>query len=253
MKSIFQDIADIEKTNKPAALCIVISTKGSSPRKAGSKMIVFEDGSITGTIGGGSIEKEVIEEARKVIISKNPFSKEYMLKNDVGMLCGGSMEVYIEPVERQQKLLVFGAGHIARTLVKFATELGFSITIVDERPGILDDPAFENCMKLNIIHNDAIEKIEFDSNTYIVIITHKHIHDAEILKLVCKKKNAYLGMIGSKPKVAEIKKEFIKEKILTAEQFDLIDSPIGIKLAANTPQEIAVCIIAKLIDVRNKI
>jgi xanthine dehydrogenase accessory factor len=252
MKTIYQEIANIENSNRPAALCIVISTQGSSPRKAGSKMIVFDDGSIIGTIGGGSIEKEVIDEARKVIKQKTPFFNKYVLKNDVGMLCGGSMEVYIEPVTKREKLVVFGAGHICRTLAKFATELGFLVTIVDERLGIMDDPSYDNCTKFNLIFNEAIDKIGFDDNTYIVIVSHKHIHDAEILKLVCKKKYAYLGMIGSKVKVAEIKKEFIKEKILTEDQFNLIDTPIGIKFAASTPQEIAVSILAKLIDVRNK-
>ncbi len=251
MKSIYQEISNIENTNKPAALCIVISTQGSSPRKAGSKMIVFEDGSIIGTIGGGSIENEVIEEAQKVIKLKTPFSREYKLKNDVGMLCGGSMEVYIEPISKQQKLIVFGAGHICRTLAKFSIELGFKVALVDERPGIMNDAAFEYCEKYNKNYNEAIEEIEFDDNSYIVIVTHKHMHDADVLKLVCKKKYAYLGMIGSKVKVAEVKKQFINEKILTEEQFNKIDTPIGIKLAANTPQEIAVCIIAKLIDVRN--
>ncbi len=251
MKTIYQEIANIENSSRPAALCIVTDTQGSSPRKAGSKMIVFEDGSIIGTIGGGSIEKEVIDEALKVIKKKTPFFNKYVLKNDVGMLCGGGMDVYIEPISRQQKLIIFGAGHISRTLVAFAKELGFIITVIDERPGIMNDSCFENCTKFNLIFNEAIEKIEFDDNTYIVIVTHKHIHDAEVLKLVCKKKHAYLGMIGSKVKVAEIKKEFIKEKILTEDQFNKIDTPIGIKLAANTPQEIAVCILAKLIDVRN--
>jgi xanthine dehydrogenase accessory factor len=251
MKTIYQEIANLENSTKPAALCLVTSTQGSSPRKAGSKMIVFDDGTIIGTIGGGSIEKEVIDEAMKVIKQKTTCYKEYKLKNDVGMLCGGSMNVFIEPISKQQKLIIFGAGHISRTLSKFAIELGFSVTVIDERPGIMEDSSFENCVKLNMIFNDAIEKIEFDDNSYIVIVTHKHANDSNVLKLVCKKKFAYLGMIGSKVKVAEVKKEFIKDKILTEEQFNMIDTPIGIKLAANTPQEIAICILAKLIDVRN--
>ena len=251
MKTIYQEIANIENSNKPAALCIVTSTQGSSPRKAGSKMIVFEDGTIIGTIGGGSIEKEVIDEAQKVIKNKTPFYREYKLKDDVGMNCGGGMEVYIEPISQQEKLIVFGAGHISRTLSKFAVELGFRITVVDERPNIMNDVCFDNCEKLNINFDEAVEKIAFDDNTYIVILTHKHLNDAEVLKLVCKRKHIYLGMIGSKVKVAEIKKDFINKKILSEEEFNLIDTPIGIKLAANTPQEIAVCIVAKLIDVRN--
>ena len=251
MQSIYSKIEEIRKDQKSAALCIVINTAGSTPRKHGAKMIVFPDGSIYGTIGGGSVEKEVAENAVSLIKTGKPAKYSYSLEKDLGMHCGGSMEVYIEPINPVKKLFIFGGGHIGKALSIFAKELDFDITIFDPRENIFNDPVFSQFTCENRDYYEAIGNTTFDDNTYIVIVTPKHAFDEEILEKVAIKPHAYLGMIGSTRKVELVKKRFLEEKILTSEELDQIDMPIGLKFLAETPQEIAISIIAKIIDVRN--
>lgn len=251
MQPIFGKIDEIVHGQKPAALCIVIDTQGSTPRKTGAKMVVFADGSIYGSIGGGSVEREVAGMAVKLIATGQPAKVSFNLGEDLGMHCGGKMEVYIEPLHPQKKLFIFGAGHIGTSLARFARELEFSVTLFDPREGIFQDKAFEGFDFINKDYFKAIEEAVFDENTFIVIVTPKHISDEEILAMVARKPHAYLGMIGSVRKVDLLKNRFLKENILTPEELSEIDMPIGLKFNADTPSEIAISILAKLIDVRN--
>ena len=251
MQRIYTKTEEIIHSQQPAALCIVIDTHGSTPRKQGAKMIVYADGTIYGSIGGGSIEKEVAEMAVKLIISCKPAKVIFNLDQDLGMHCGGTMEVYIEPLNPLQKLFIFGAGHIGKSLAGFAREFEFSVTLFDPREEIFMDDFFSGFHFINKNYFQAIEETVFDDNTYIVIVTPKHIYDEEILAKVARKPHAYLGMIGSNRKVDLLKKRFLAENILTQEELENIDMPIGIKFKAETPQEIAISILAKIIDVRN--
>ncbi|MEI7500867.1 MAG: XdhC/CoxI family protein [Bacteroidota bacterium] len=251
MQRIFEKIEEIINGQIPAALCIVIETKGSTPRKTGAKMIVFTDGSIYGSIGGGSVENEVAQMAVKLINSGKPAKVSFNLDKDLGMHCGGKMEVYIEPLHPKNKLFIFGAGHIGKSLATFAREMEFSVTLFDPREDIFKDAIFSGFNIFNKDYFKAIDEAVFDENTFIVIVTPKHISDEEILAMVARKQHAYLGMIGSARKVDLLKKRFLEENILTYEELQKIDMPIGIKFKAETPQEIAISILAKLIDVRN--
>lgn len=251
MQTIYSKIEELRNQGKRSALCIVISTSGSTPRKTGAKMIVLEDKTIFGTIGGGSIEKDVIDNVVEIIKDEMPVIKSYKLEEDLKMKCGGSMEVYIEPLNVFKKLYIFGAGHIGKAVVKFAKELEFNITVFDAREGIFNDNEFEACKCICNDYFKAIDETVFDENTFIVIVTPKHEYDEEILKRVVVKPHAYVGMIGSKRKVDIIKKKLHEEKILSSKEIEKIDMPIGIHFAVETPQEIAVSIVAKLIDVRN--
>jgi len=251
MQSIFSKIDELIRSNVPAALCIVVETQGSTPRKAGAKMVVLADGSIFGTIGGGSVEQEVIGKAVKLIGSGRIEKCSFTLDNDLAMECGGSLEVYIEPLDLVQKLIVFGGGHIGKALVKFASEFNFNITVVDSRENIFQDPLFAGCNCINRDYLTVIDELVFDENCYLVIVTSKHAFDEDILIRVARKPHAYLGMIGSKNKVNSLKERVLKENLLTREELEAIDMPIGIKFNAETPQEIAISILAKLIDTRN--
>ncbi len=251
MKDILLKIKEIKEAGKKAALCIIVNTRGSSPRKTGTKMIVYEDGSIEGTIGGGSLELKVIEDAKKSIEQNSSFKAEYELEEDLAMNCGGYAEVYIEPIHQQNQLIIFGAGHIGKVLAKFAPELGFRITLIDHRETILEDI---NLKDINVLHSEylsALEEIKIDNNSYVVIVTPKHAFDEAILEKVAKFDCAYIGMIGSKTKVAKARKRILGDAILTEGELDKVDMPIGIKFNAQTPEEIAISILAKLIDVRN--
>lgn len=253
MQRIFAKAGEIIHGRQHAALCLVIDTHGSAPRKQGAKMIVFADGTIYGSIGGGSIEKEVAEAAVQLISSGKTARLTYNLDKDLGMHCGGTMEVYIEPLVPSQKLFIFGAGHIGKSLASFARELEFSVTVFDPRDDIFRDAAFAGFDVVGKDYFAAIDEAVFDDSTYIVIVTPKHVFDEEILALVARKPHAYLGMIGSSGKVELLKKRFLEENILTREELEAVDMPIGIKFKAETPQEIAISILAKLIDARNTI
>ncbi|MFH0865743.1 MAG: XdhC family protein [Bacteroidota bacterium] len=251
MNTIYSKIEELRNDGKGSALCIVISTSGSTPRKTGAKMIVLEDKTIFGTIGGGSIEKDVIDHAADIIKEGKPVIKSYQLEEDLKMKCGGSMEVYIEPLNVFKKLYIFGAGHIGKAVVKYAKELEFNITVFDTRKGIFDQNDFNGCKCVCNDYFKAIDETVFDENTFIVIVTPKHEYDEGILRRVAVKPHAYVGMIGSKRKVEVVKKNLLDEKILSLKEIEKIDMPMGIKFAAETPQEIAISIVAKLIDVRN--
>jgi len=253
MQSVLSKAEELKNEQTPAALCIVVDTQGSTPRKQGAKMIVYADGGIFGTIGGGSIEKEVVLKAVEQITKGKPAKFVFNLGTDLGMHCGGYMEVYIEPINRSQKLFIFGAGHIGKALAGFAKALEFSVTVFDPRENIFIGREFENCTCISKDYFQAIDEAVFDENTYSVIVTPKHTFDEDILARVALKPNAYIGMIGSSRKVDLLKKRFIEDKILTSGELDKIDMPIGIKLRAETPHEIAVSILAKIIDVRNTI
>jgi len=251
MENILSEIVEIKKSGKKAALCIIVDTKGSSPRKAGSKMIVLEDGTGIGTIGGGSLELKVIKDARKVMIQNQPQKFNYDLEDDLSMHCGGTTEVYIEPILPKLKLFIFGAGHIGKALIKYASDFGFSITLIDHRKELMEK--FES-LGIELICEEyisAIQKLNYDKDTYIVIVTPKHEFDEEVLAACAKLPYAYLGMIGSKTKVILARKRMLEEKRLTQKELDNVDIPIGINFNAQTPEEIAISILAKLIDVKN--
>ncbi|MCK9219854.1 MAG: XdhC family protein [Bacteroidales bacterium] len=251
MDSVYTKIEQLKKEGKRAALCILIDTEGSTPRKPGAKMIVYPDGQNFGSIGGGSVEKEVVAEAVKLIETGISRKCRFKLEQDLGMHCGGTMEVYIEPLLPNQRVILFGAGHIGREVAQLAREFDFSVTAIDPRENIFQDPAFNNCTCLNKDYFDAIAEVMLDAYCYLVIVTPKHVFDEEILAEVARKPHAYLGMIGSKSKVNALTKRFLEENILTREELEKIDMPIGIKFNAQTPREIALSIVAKLIDVRN--
>lgn len=251
MQNIYLKIADCYKDSRASALCTVTSVSGSAPGKVGAKMIVFSDGSIDGTVGGGSVEKNVIELALEVIKSHTPLFREFNLNKDLGMTCGGSVSVYIEPLQKPSRLYIFGAGHIGKALAAFTPEMGFDTSLIDWRKDIFENP--ENIKYTQVFkpYLEAVNDIMYDEETYVVIVTPNHEMDEEVLAAVGKKTTAYVGLIGSKRKIETLKQLFLKDKILTEEELNRVDMPIGIKFKAITPAEIAISILAKLIDVKN--
>lgn len=244
-------MADFYKDPRASALCIITGNSGSVPGKVGAKMIVYKDGTIEGTVGGGAIEKRIIDDALNVIHSQKPYTKEYNLNTDLSMTCGGSVSVYIEPLSKPARLYIFGAGHIGKYVAQYAPDLDFETFLIDWRTDIFENPEKINYTQICKPYLEAIEDISFDNETYCVIVTPGHEMDEEVLAVLGKKATAYLGLIGSKRKIETLVKLFLKEKTLTQEELKRVDMPIGIKLNAVTPAEIAVSIVAKLIDVKN--
>lgn len=251
MTNLLLKISDCYKDPRSSALCIVTNISGSTPGKSGAKMIVYSDGSIEGTVGGGAIEKQVIADALNVIKTQTPQFKEYNLKTDLSMTCGGTAGVYIEPITKPAKLFIFGAGHIGKYIAQYAPDMGFETYLVDWRKELFESSENIRYTQICKQYLEAINEISFDSNTYCVIVTPGHVMDEEVLAAIGNKTLAYVGLIGSKRKIETLRKLFLQEKYLTEEELNRVDMPIGIKFNAITPAEIAVSIIAKLIDVKN--
>ena len=253
MKNIYDEVTLSVQNRQKAALCIVTSTKGSAPRKIGAKMIVYDNGWISGTIGGGDLEKKVVENAIMAIKTNKPGIFKHDLLNQHGMCCGGTVEIYIEPIMNKKKLYIFGSGHTGQALAKYAVNFEFDIFIIDDRKEYLDEIDTEGVNKMNLEHNKALQSLPFDDDVFIVIVTYSHGIDRDVLAYCLKKPFAYLGMIGSKRKIEVTKKMFVEGKIGTAEDLEKIHMPIGIDISAETPDEIAVSILAEIIKVKNKV
>ncbi len=253
MQGIFQKLIEVEENGENAALCIITKTKGSTPLKVGSKMIVLENGKIVGTIGGGSLEYQVIKDAINVIKNNAIRTVEYNLVQDLQMCCGGSLEIFIEPIMKKNKLIIFGAGHIGNQIANFAKDLDFQISIVDERAVIINSIQINNVTKYNIPHSKFLSSLKFDCKTYIVICTHLHDYDREILAYCINKPNAYLGMIGSERKVLVTRKLFLKNNIASNEELDKVDMPMGLNIGGENVSEIALSVVAKIVAVKNKV
>jgi len=253
VKTIFDKIVELEKENKAAALCTIINTKGSTPRKVGAKMIVYVDGKIFGTIGGGELEKSVIKQALEIIKTKHPQIFRHDLLHQHNMCCGGTVELFIEPIMKKNKLYIFGAGHVGKALSHYAKDFEFEVVMIDDRKEYLDEVKEEGINKMNLGYKQALQLLPFDQQTYICIVTYSHPIDREILAYCIKKPHAYLGMIGSVRKIAMTKKMFSEGLEMTEEELDEVDMPMGLNIHAETPEEIAISILSKLIEVKNKV
>jgi len=248
----FSTIYRLKKEGKNCALCTVIETSGSTPRKAGSKMVVEENGTTHGTIGGGSIEKKVTQQAILSIKNRKLVNESFALENDLDMICGGNVQVFIEPMISAPKLFIFGMGHVGSAVAKLASQFGFELYLIDHRPDSFSDFENDNFNKIEAEYLDAIETLPFDNTSFIVVTTPKHAFDENVSSRCAKQEHLYLGVIGSKRKVATMKNNFLKNKVLTEKEIAAIDMPIGIPFHAETPEEIALSIVAKLIDVKNR-
>lgn len=239
-------------SNRRKALCIIVETKGSTPRKIGTKMMVSEDGTVKGTIGGGSFEKKVIEDAIRQIEIGKPKLFEHHLLQEHEMCCGGTVKVYIEPEEEKKQLVIFGAGHVGQALAEQGIKAGFNVRVYDDREEYIQQIKDSTITTKRIDFIEAAGEIDYNKNTYIVILTYRHDIDRDLLRYCIKKDRAYLGFIGSKRKVFVTRKLLINEGIASETELDTVDMPIGFDIGAETPFEIAISIIAKLISVKNK-
>jgi xanthine dehydrogenase accessory factor len=221
--------------------------------KIGAKMIVFSDGKIFGTIGGGELERAVIKDAVEQIRYGEPKIFRHDLLHQHGMCCGGTVEVYVEPIMKKNKLYIFGAGHTGQALATLAVNFPFDVVLIDDRKEFLDECSIEEVSKLNLPYEQALPVLPFDASTYICIMTYSHPFDRDILSYCIKKPFAYLGMIGSERKVAVTRKMFLEGLNIPEEMLEKVDMPMGINIGAEGPEEIALSIISKIIAVKNKV
>lgn len=239
------------KNNRNSAYCVIVQTKGSTPRKVGAKMIVYDDGKINGSIGGGNLEKKVIENALRQIKKQEPKLFKHDLLHHHNMCCGGTVEIYIEPIKKMNRLYIFGAGHTGNALSIVANTINFEVYVIDDRKQYLEEITNKEINKLNLSFDKVLPSLPFDENTYIVIMTYEHTYDRDILAYCIKQPNAYIGMIGSKRKIEITKKMFTEGAIATKKELEKVDMPMGININAEDPEEIAISILAKLIAIKN--
>lgn len=232
---------------------IIEATLKGTPRKTGAKMIVFDDGTSFGTIGGGRNEKAAIAECLKALRKQKPVTVSYNYFGREGeSVCGGQMKVFIEPFSPKDHLIICGAGHIALPLSAMAKILGFKVTIIDDRREFANKSRFPHVDRIIVgNHADELKKFTVESNACIAIVTQGNEYDFECLKAVIKSEAAYIGVISSKPKrvkfFGRLKTAGIEEKY-----FKRVHIPMGIDIGSQTPEEIAISIMAEVVAVKNK-
>jgi xanthine dehydrogenase accessory factor len=237
-------------------MATIVNVRGSIPSFKTAKMLVRDDGSIVGTIGGGCVEAEVWQAAREVMESEKPRTLTFDLnqdpKYDTGLVCGGTLEIFVEPVLPPADLYIFGAGHVATSLYTVARIAGFDITVIDDREAYANRERFPEAQ--HVIAEDfdkAAAQLAPSESSYIVIVTRGHRDDMRMLRWAVQTPARYVGMIGSKRKTITIFKELQAEG-LPAHLFDRVHAPVGLDIGAITPEEIAVSITAELIAMRRK-
>jgi xanthine dehydrogenase accessory factor len=240
---------------EPAALVTIVRSTGSTPQRTGAKMLVFADGRTVGTIGGGCYENESVLKAREVISTGQPALVKYDLNDDFveesGLICGGQMEVYIDPIAPAPALYIVGAGHVGWHLARFATDAGFRIHVVDDREKFANAERFPTAD--GIVVDDIGEwltRAQLPANAYVVVVTRGHTQDYAAVRALAGRDLRYLGLIGSRAKVARIF-DTLGEEGLPAASLDRVHAPIGLDIGAITPAEIAVSIVAELIAIRH--
>lgn len=257
MQDIYDEIVKIKNEGDTAALATVVSTKGSTPRSTGSKMLVKSDGTISGSIGGGCLEADVWQACMHVIREQKSRLMEFDLtgreENSQGLICGGIIEVFVDPVIPVPTVYIFGAGHIGFAVSKIAKMAGFRIEVIDDRPNYANNERFPDADNFHIEENiaQAVSGLAINRVSYIVIACRGYLEDQEVLEKVLRTDAAYIGMIGSRKKVKTIFND-LKNAGFTKEDLDRVSAPIGISIAAETPEEIAISIAAEMTDIRRR-
>lgn len=244
----YKELSKVVAAGTPAALATVIEAGGSTPRKAGAKMLVLADGSSLGTVGGGRPEAETIEAALRVVGGTSPCTLNFILTEEHGYVCGGSAAIFIEPLNSRPRLLLFGAGHVGRALAPLAAGCGFRVSVVDDRPEcataeLLPGAAEIVCSPMP----EALDTMFVDDATFIVVVTRGHESDFAVVRRALRTGAPFIGLVGSRRKrealFGQLRGEGVAERDL-----ERIVSPVGIAIGAETPEEIAVSIVAQLIE-----
>ncbi|HAY83777.1 MAG TPA: xanthine dehydrogenase [Chloroflexi bacterium] len=250
--NIYQQIVEIIKNQGTAALCVIVQASGSTPRGTGSKMLVFPDGRTLDTIGGGELEHRVVQAAHEAMADGEPKLVSYKMtdpkRGDPGV-CGGQLEVYVEPILPQPTVIVIGAGHVGREVARLANWLGFAVVVSDDRAEFLTD----DLAALGQIHHgpmqDLVSQFKLHSQTYLILTTRNVELDVKGLPALLDSAAAFIGVIGSRRRWQTTTKQLIEQGI-EPERLSRVHSPVGLELKAETPEEIAVSILAQIIMLR---
>ena len=250
---LFEEIVKLRRAGRRAALATIVHTNGSIPSYESSRMLVRDDGSIAGTIGGGCVEAEVWAAAKEVMNNEAPrkmvFNLNHEATYDNGLICGGTLEVFVEPILPQPMLYLFGCGHVSMAVAKAAANVGFAIGVIDDREAFANSERFPMAQEIHRTYEDAFAKIQPNAASYLVIVTRGHKEDMRVLSWAVRTDARYIGMIGSKRKVLSVYKA-LEQDGYRPEEFQRVYAPMGLEIGALSPEEIAISIVAELIAVR---
>lgn len=249
---LYQEVVRLTRCGEPYALATVVANGGSSPRKAGAKMLIRRDGSSLGSVGGGGVEKETIDSALQALAAREPRLLEFSLTEEHGFACGGSMTVFVEPCGQRPLLVLFGAGHVGRAITRLAGDCGFRVVVVDERRDCAVQellPAADRILCCTV--PAAFEQLELDRETSVVIATPAHVSDFDAVRGSLATDAGFIGILGSRRKREALMLTLTREGF-DSDQRSRVITPVGLDIGARTPEEIAVSIVAQLISVRRK-
>jgi len=251
---IYEEVVRLRRLGQKCALATIVQVNGSIPSYESAKLLVREDGSMAGTIGGGCVEAEVWNAAREVMETERARQMNFSLGQDAaydnGLICGGQLSVFVEPVVPQPRAFIFGAGHISKSISKVATLAGFASVIVDNREAFANKERFPEADEIFAEeYEDVFPKLTVRDTSYVIIVTRGHRDDMRVLRWAVETNAKYIAMIGSKRKVIGVVKELEKEGIQRA-VFERIFAPMGFEIGAITPEEIAVSVVAEMIAMR---
>jgi len=251
---IYEEIARLRKEGRRAALATIIQVQGSIPSYESSKILIRDDGSTVGTVGGGCVEAEVWSVAQEVMREEKPRRLHFNLNSkpeyEDGLLCGGSVDIFIEPILATPTAYLFGGGHVSLYVARVASVAGFDVVVVDDREAFASKDRFPQASETYAgPWEETFPKLKISDYSYIVIATRGHKGDLTCLRWAVTTPARYIGMIGSKRKVIEIFK-LLEGEGIPGEKLDRVHSPIGLDIGALAPEEIAVSIVAEMIAVR---
>ena len=250
---IFEEIVRMRRAGQRGALATIVHTNGSIPSFESSRMLVREDGGIVGTIGGGCVEADVWAAAREVMEREAPRKMIFNLNNeasfDNGLICGGTLEVFVEPILPQPVAYLFGGGHVSMAVAKAASAAGFGIVVIDDREQFANRDRFPMAEQVFTNFEGAFAQLRPNASSYLIIVTRGHKEDMRVLSWAVRTDARYIGMIGSKRKVLSTYKA-LEADGYKPEEFDRVFAPMGLEVGALSPEEIAVSITAELVAVR---
>lgn len=249
MREVTEALLEVLNRGGRGALATVVRTSGSTPQQPGARLFLMPDGSTAGTVGGGAIEHAVLEELRACASDGRPRMFARDLIRDLGMCCGGRMEIFVEPVEGRPRLVLFGAGHVAKPTAAIALSIGFRVVVVDDREELNSEARFPGCERVPMEPVEAKDTLAVDERDWLLVMTHDHRLDEEALDTYARGPHAYLGAIGSRRKIYRILARIAARRGVPP--LDRVYAPVGLDVGAVSPEEIAVSIGAELVALRH--
>lgn len=251
---IYSEIVKLRAQGRRSALATIIRRVGSAPRKDHAKMLVRDDGSALGSVGGGCVEAEVWQLAKKVMESGRASTFQYQLTDedaqDEGLVCGGTVEVFVEPVLPEPRLIILGAGHLGQAVARAASPVGFRVHVIDDREAFASRERFPEAELVAVQpFEQGLSELEVTSDHFILIVTRGHRHDRIALESAIQTPARYIGLVGSRRKILILVRKLLEQGYRT-EAFQNLYAPIGLEIGSETPEEIAVSVAAELIAIR---